>query len=192
MNESPVNDTNSATPEAPRTVGLDREFQLQVLQYLVGNQPDGVRGIPELPGATGEGAQRKLISTLRYLADHGLIVNGYRMNEYVDGNSVWIPAERTRITAKGLDFLADDGGLGAILGVVTIRVDATQWAEHLASRVEQLQTATPHERSQIAKAIRSLPAKAIEKLSGKMLDWAVDHAEDALPLLRTLLAQVSA
>jgi hypothetical protein len=186
-----MNDMSSAEPEAPRTMELDREFQLQVLHYLVGCQPDGVREIPELPGATGEEGRRKLLSTLRYLADHELIVNGYSIGEDYGGDTYWVAKARTRITAKGLDFLADDGGLGAILGVVTIRVDAAQWAEHLASRVEQLKTATPHERSELAKAIRKLPAKAIEKLSGKMLDWAVDHAEDALPLLHRLIAQVA-
>jgi len=57
---------------------------------------------------------------LIYLDEHGLVETKQIqfMNEAHPRVSV------ARITAKGLDFLQDDGGLGAILGVVIVRFEA--------------------------------------------------------------------
>lgn len=43
------------------------------------------------------------------------------------------------------------------------------------------------EHCQIASTLRKLPAKAIGKVSEKLLDWSVDHAQDASPQLRMWL-----
>ncbi|WP_295851985.1 hypothetical protein [uncultured Xylophilus sp.] len=187
--------------QLPNNEFLDRDLQLRVLRYLAAARPDGtyefdqeIEGVDDvIDDSSGPLDQNaSLINTVIYLAEHGLVRSGLNRQDYIGGGSRWYAADRTEITAKGLDFLAADGGLGAILGVVTVRLDAEQWAEHLASRVEKMEGVSHEERSSIAATIRKLPAKAIEKVSEKMLDWAVDHATDALPLLRTLLAQVAA
>lgn len=165
---------------------LDRALQKRILIGLAATYPSGTYDMAHVlqPEVVEE---KTLISTLHYLDEHGLISSGFKMQEYVGGENRWLEHDRTNITAAGLDFIADDGGLGAILNTVTVKIDAGQWAELLASKVESLESVSHEERSEIAKAIRKLPATAIEKVSGKMLDWAVDHAGDALPLLRTLL-----
>lgn len=43
---------------------------------------------------------------------------------------------RHYLTAKGLDFIADDGGLGAILGDVTVRLHGDALRDLLISRVQ--------------------------------------------------------
>jgi hypothetical protein len=160
---------------------LDRELQLQVLNDLSEIYPNEMQHHVGQWGADEDA----LAANVAYLTEHGLL--RCTLQDIYNGSR---QVHRCSITAKGMDFLADDGGLSAILGVVTVRIHTEQWRELLASKVEQLETVSHEERSAVAQAIRNLPAKAIEKVSEKMLDWAVDHAGDALPLLRMLLSQV--
>ena len=169
---------------------LDRALQKRILIGLAGTYPAGTYDVAKTlhPEVVEEVT---LIRTLQYLDEHGLVSNGFKLQSLLSGDDSWLEQNRTNITAKGLDFIANDGGLGAILNTVTVRIDASQWAELLASKVESLESISHDERSEIAKVIRNLPAAAIGKVSARMLDWAVDHAGDALPLLRTLLSQVA-
>ena len=164
---------------------LDRELQLQILQTLAAVYPEGVYDLAKSMQVISIN-ERALLVNSRYLDGHGLIVSGYRRRAILGDNSFHDMQEHL-ITPAGLDFLADDGGLTAILGVVTVRFDAAQWAELLATKVEALESVSLAERSQVADALRKLPAKAVEKVSERLLDWAVDHAQDALPLLRMWL-----
>lgn len=169
---------------------LDRELQLQILQTLAAAYPEGVYDLTTaMQAVTAD--ERALLVNSRYLDGHGLVESGFRRRGTLGDNSFYDMQEHL-ITPAGLDFLADDGGLTAILGVVTVRFDAAQWAELLASKVEALESVNPEERSRVAQALRSLPAKAIEKVSEKLLDWAVDHAEDAWPLLCRWLGPLAA
>lgn len=165
---------------------IDRELQRRILEKLAECYPSGSLDLAnEL--SLHESDADSLLANIQYLDDHELVKSAYRMTQYTGGHHAWHNVGQTTITAKGLDFIADDGGLSAILNTITVRLDATQWAELLASKVEALPNVSADERSALAKALRSLPAKAIEKVSSKLLDWAVDHAADALPLLRMLL-----
>lgn len=161
---------------------LDRELQLQILKTLADSYPEGIYNLTTAMQAVTSD-ERALLINSRYLDGHGLVVSGYRRRDMTGDNS-FIDVHEHLITPAGLDFLADDGGLGAMLGVVTVRFDSAQWADLLATKVESLESVSPSERSQVADALRKLPVKAVEKVSEKLLDWAVDHAQDALPLLR--------
>ena len=161
---------------------LDRELQLQILKTLAEAYPEGIYNLATAMQAVTSD-ERALLVNSRYLDGHGLVVSGFRRRGNLSDNS-FIDVHEHLITPAGLDFLADDGGLGAMLGVVTVRFDSAQWSELLAARIEALESVSLEERSQVADVLRKLPAKAVEKVSEKLLDWAVDHAQDALPLLR--------
>jgi len=166
---------------------LNRELQHQILSKLAEIYPDGLYDLhKEMEDGAAEEPSRPLLATVQYLDSHELVSSGYVLTE-LTGLERWDSMGRTTITAKGLDFLADDGGLSAILGTVTVRIDAAQFTELLANKVEQLPNINHDERSTIASELRKLPAKSAEKVIEKLLDWAVDHAGDALPLLRSLL-----
>jgi hypothetical protein len=170
---------------------LDREMQRRVLEHLADVYPDGDwEPHRKIEGPETKEPSAAFLATMRYLAEHELVDSGYELSEMV-GSHQWMASARSNITARGLDFLADDGGLSAILSTVTVRIDATQFAELLAAKVEQLPNLSAEERSTIAGELRKLPAKSAEKVLDKLLDWTVDHAGDALPLLRTLLAAVA-
>ncbi|AWD06201.1 hypothetical protein AM407_15865 [Klebsiella aerogenes] len=57
------------------------------------------------------------LANLLYLEEHGLIVSGVRPVE--DGYRY--NTKQIKITAKGVDFIQQDGGLSAILSVQTIK-----------------------------------------------------------------------
>lgn len=157
---------------------MNRDLQREILQSLAALYPQG-KSFDE----TGDGIAQETLAAIQYLDEHGLVKSGF-LRSVTTGGVDFVESDDTCITAKGLDFLAADGGLGAILNIVTVRLDVEQWRELLASKVQSAEGIPEEERSTMSKAIRELPAKAVEKLSERLLDWAVDHAADALPLLR--------
>lgn len=173
----------TTTTDRGHPMKLDRAAQLKILHLLADTFPEG----RDTQQTQEFGIEPDCLNyQMAYLQQHGLV-----KCVWTEGLSIAKACLWAEITAAGLDFIADDGGLTAILGTVTIRFDSGQWAELLAAKVEKLEGVSHEERSRIASALRNLPAKAIEKVSEKMLDWAVDHAQDALPLLRMLLAQAA-
>lgn len=94
---------------------LDRELQRQILEKLADAYPDEIFEVaPKFPSA----GRSSVFFNLQYLAEHGLVNSGVRKSQSGDTEDQWYELG-TKITATGLDFLADDGGLGAILGVGT-------------------------------------------------------------------------
>ena len=94
---------------------LDRELQRQILEKLADAYPDEIFEVaPEFPGVD----RFFVFFNLQYLAEHGLVNSGVRKSQSGDTEDQWYEVG-TKITATGLDFLADDGGLGAILGAGT-------------------------------------------------------------------------
>lgn len=87
---------------------LNRELQRTLLQRLAVSYPDAV----ERNELEAIAPARAYIVNMSYLAEHGLVstlvIAGY--------------ISSARITARGLDFLADDGGLTAMLGAVSVRL----------------------------------------------------------------------
>lgn len=90
---------------------LDRDAQRAMLLLLQEAYPN-MMGASALPGD-----HQSIAINLAYLSEHGLIKAAWHKS--FDG--IFQPLDAA-ITAKGLDFLADDGGLSAILGVVTVKL----------------------------------------------------------------------
>ncbi|MCM0751957.1 hypothetical protein DEA98_13760 [Brucella pseudogrignonensis] len=78
-----------------------------------------------------EFGDRPTIFNLAYLDDHGLTVSTWTNPMNMDPTPVM-----TKITAKGLDFISDDGGLSSILGVVTVKLHQETIAALIVDRVE--------------------------------------------------------
>lgn len=90
---------------------LDRDLQIKLLEQLAEVYPHSL-SIKMLIGEEGGNKLRNL----SYLEEHGLV------------NTTWIGEKRdvkpvsATITAKGLDYISDDGGLTAELGAVTVKL----------------------------------------------------------------------
>ena len=63
------------------------------------------------------GSDEEFFPNAMYLEEHGLVVT----NALYGFQGVIIETHLMKITAKGIDFILQDGGLGAILGVQTIK-----------------------------------------------------------------------
>ncbi|MBC8718828.1 hypothetical protein [Ochrobactrum sp. Marseille-Q0166] len=92
----------------------------------------------------------------------------------------------TNITAKGLDFLQDDGGLSAILGVVTVKLHEDTIKELLIKKVEQ-SSAEPTVKKKLIDQIKSLPAEMTKVATVEGLKAGIDSLPDVIQWLHKSL-----
>jgi hypothetical protein len=87
-----------------------------------------------------------------------------------------------KATAKGLDFLADDGGLSAILGVVTIKLHEDSIKAMLIQKIEG-SDADPTIKSDLVKQVKALPAEGQKTLTTTALQAGLNALPNAVQLL---------
>lgn len=152
---------------------LDRNLQREILKELNNIYPDSktyeywidaaiaqVVGVIETVGEA-ELYIAKRSANLRYLAEHGLVV-------YNDKDLSAI----VKITAKGIDFLSDDGGLSAILGVVTVKLHSDTIQALIAAKIDQ---------AEISDSEKSWLKKELGKIKDTALSTFTANAINAIP-----------
>jgi len=159
---------------------LDRNLQREILQILANAYPgpthDAWQEIEQ------KGDEDTIVGNLLYLEAHDLIESGLRGNH--NGRRVF--TGELKITARGLDFLEDDGGLSAILGVVTIKIHDDQLRLMLASRI-QSSDAPEEEKQKWLGQLREIPADATKHLVQRLIDYGLDRWPDVLAAMKTLV-----
>jgi len=161
---------------ADRPPRLDRAVQRSILHALELAYPQVAQ-----PGAMGFNSSDPVWArNVTYLAEHGLA-------EIKASNSIGGPATvvLAKITAKGLDFLEDDGGLGAILNVLTVRLDAETLRALIEDKVEAANL-PPEQKSRIMDWLRKAGQEGLKQATTKLVGAALDHAPEALQLLQRL------
>lgn len=152
---------------------LDRNLQHEILKELNNIYPDSktyeywidaaiaqVTGVIETVGEA-ELYIAKRSANLRYLAEHGLVVcNDKNLSATV------------KITAKGIDFLSDDGGLSAILGVVTVKLHSDTIQALIAAKIDQ---------AEISDSEKSWLKKELGKIKDTALSTFTANAINAIP-----------
>lgn len=123
---------------------------------------------------------------LWYLEEHDLVELKKRVSSSGDQKITIFAA---RLTAKGMDFLADDGGLSAVLGTVTVRIHEDTLKAIIESKIMEADLPTP-EKKRWLDQLRNLPAEATKHLVLKLLDLGLAHAPDALPLLQNTFESI--
>jgi hypothetical protein len=119
------------------------------------------------------------LPNLHYLIAHGLLT-GFEVKTSNPSQFVNI-----KITEAGLDFLEDDGGIGAILRTVTVKIDAEQLRQILAAKVAAL--SIPEEKKASAlDTIRRLPADILTKLVIRFVERGIEHFPDLLQFLQSV------
>lgn len=162
---------------------LDREMQLAILTELSEVYPSYI----ELDGRYefGTDLYRKFIANLAYLEAHKLISEKSVLVSRMIGDYSAQPG-RSSITHTGMDFLADDGGLSAILGTVTIKFEAEQFRTILESMI--LSSNLPNERKQtMTDALRELPAESIKHLTTRIADAGWDNLDSLMTIIQNSL-----
>ena len=149
---------------------LDRNLQREFLSELYKVYPDSITydyyinaAIAQTTGVI-EAEEDALFAlkqsaNLQYLAEHGLVVFG---------DKTFITAT-VKITAKGIDFLMDDGGLSAILGVVTVKLHSDTIQALLNTKIDQADI-PPEEKSKLKVILSKMGDVALAKLTEKAID----------------------
>ena len=163
---------------------LDRDLQLTMLRRLSEVFPRHYNFDNDYKYGTEQ--HESAIKNFYYLQLHGLVVeNSVHISKSIGGQAPIIFGSAS-ITHKGMDFLADDGGLSAILGVVTIKFEANQLKLLLESKI--MASDLPLERKQsMIDSLRELPAESIKHLTTKLLDEGLENLPNAILLIGTYL-----
>lgn len=158
--------------ESPLRRGAQRELLFAMRDVY----PGRLLGLPSAL-ATDE---RLAHANLLYLAEHGLCESGL-----TQGSSGGYRYGRgARITAKGLDFLEDDGGLSAIFGLVTVKLHADTIRDLIAERVEAA-SIPDDEKSNLRRVVASLPEVALRSMTRQLVENGLSHLPDAVHWLRS-------
>ncbi|WP_193092070.1 hypothetical protein [Halomonas colorata] len=156
-----------------KPMNMPREKQLKILRYLAEHYPLDVS-----PYDLAEEQDHWL---LYYLKEHGLIdVETQRPFH----NMPVIRYGQARITARGMDFLSDDGGLSAILGVVTVKFHEETLRSLLLTRTEESKALPQEVKKKMLEAIAGLPANGIKQLSTELLGRGIEHLPAAISSVR--------
>jgi len=156
----------------------NRDVEKQILQRLLESYPKQVN----VQGWKGEFPT--LDKEINYLDAHGLIVG--LVSKEIGGSKKAIAAT---LTEKGIDFLADDGGLSAILGVVTVKLHADTIKDLLAKEINH-STLPPEDKKRFLDRLRELPAESTKHLVNTLVaegaKAGLQHASSASQWLHTL------
>lgn len=152
---------------------LDRGMQLNILKRYADVYPNGVY---EKWHTLGDDEQT-VAANLIYLQEHGLVkIRGQLAS---DGGLVY---QGGSITAKGMDFLADDGGLSAILGVVTIKLHDDTIKALIEQRILASNLPDP-EKKRLIDRLQELSAETTKHLVLKLVDLGLEKSQDAIELI---------
>ena len=149
---------------------LDRNLQHEFLSELYKVYPDSITydyyinaAIAQTSGVIEAEEDASFVlkqsANLQYLAEHGLVV-------FVDKTRI---TATVKITAKGIDFLMDDGGLSAILGVVTVKLHSDTIQALLNTKIDQADI-PPEEKSKLKVILSKMGDVALAKLTEKAID----------------------
>ncbi|WP_180061084.1 hypothetical protein [Acinetobacter sp. YH12124] len=165
-------------------MSLDRQFQLDILNKIAEVYPFAWQH--SLKNDSDE--YIKLAKNLHYLKGHKLISECstiVRDNQTGQGGGILL-IHKPKITEKGLDFLKDDGGLSAILGIVTVRFEADTIRTILQLKVDQSDL-SPVEKQRLRGVLQELPAENIKHLSTKIVDVGWDNLGSLMSLIQSSL-----
>lgn len=163
---------------------LDRQLQLELLEKLSTTYPEYYDLSEEYEHGSTE--YKKVVANLNYLIQHDLIEERSLMISKTMSGLKKPQIQLPTINQNGLDFLADDGGLSAILGVVTIKFETDTLKAILENRINQSDLSQEQKRA-MNLALDELPAEGIKHLTTKLLDEGLENLPSALILISTYL-----
>ena len=161
---------------------LNRDLQLEILRALAELSPRGI-GFDSLCNSLNRAPDQgdtELARQLWYLDQHELIDL-----KYITGN-VGEFIHSAKITHKGLDFLQDDGGLSAVLGIVTVRFERETLQALLLKNVDAAE-AEPSVKDRVKKAILEGSTEMLKDTTKSLLELAWKNGPDAFRLLQAIL-----
>ncbi|MDV2441190.1 hypothetical protein QR665_17230 [Acinetobacter gerneri] len=160
---------------------LDRSLQKEILNVAAENYPSPI--FSELYPIEQIVGEDLLVANLKYLEQHNLIEKN-SIARSLDGI---YSINQVTIIHHGMDFLADDGGLSAILGVVTIKFEADQLKLLLESKIMATDL-PPADKHKLIDGLRSLSAESIKHLTTKIVDLGWDNLGTLVRIIQSSLS----
>lgn len=154
---------------------LDRNLQLQLLKQLAA-------AYPEFDDVCSQRIMGDPVTVnLWYLEEHGLVEN-------IKAEFIGAPptVSASKITHKGLDFIADDGGLSAILNTVTVKLHNDTLRDLLISKINSADLPEAEKKS-LVDHIKELPGEALSEATTRLTGLALDRLPDAIQWLQKWL-----
>lgn len=159
-------------------MSLDRDLQRKILEVCARHYPRPEAAV-RIAALCDVRDVAPFNANVAYLTAHGLTECEIR---HVNGQTTLGPCT---ITARGMDFLADDGGLTAILGTVVVKLHADTIRGMLLEKTEE--SALPEEqKSTLRKQIENLPAAALQAATSRLAQEGLAHIPDLLNWLRSV------
>jgi hypothetical protein len=155
---------------------LDRAYQRELLLTMRAAYPDWICTSPPHQD------EAKLLANLAYLGEHGLCDN--KLTQNMSRRFDW---HGSKITASGLDFLEEDGGLSAILGVVTVRLHSDTIRELIGAKIDATPLSEP-EKSALKKHLATLSEAAWRTVTTELVKSGLNHMTDIIPWLQHTLS----
>lgn len=167
---------------------LNREIQLELLQKMASTYPAAYDFLPELKELDDNG-KNAIYANLFYLQSHKLLEpNSIHLSiGFGAPNNNHFTLNYTRLTEKGADFLADDGGLSAILGVVTVKFEADQLKQLLETKIMAAEL-PPADKHKLIDGLRSLSGESIKHLTMKIVDMGWDNLGGLVRIIQSSLS----
>lgn len=166
---------------------LDRKRELEILTYLAKSYPNKVSA-REVAGELSEPMPEscdEFVAEAQYLAEHKLVdLAASRVADGLSDTKLLISA--ISITARGMDFLKDDGGLSAILGVVTVKLHDDTIKTLLINKVNS-SDGEGTAKEQVISAIKSLPAEATKSVAMRLIGQGIESVPAKLAELQKLI-----
>lgn len=163
---------------------LDRQLQLELLEKLRDTYPKHCELDKDYKSNTE--IYEKATSNLYYLMQHGLVSENSLLKSSGFGGYFQLQFGSPTITHRGLDFLADDGGLSSILGSVTVKFEASQLKMLLEFKILESDL-SPERKKSMTDALEELPAESIKHIYMQLLDKSLESIPNALVLIATYL-----
>jgi len=156
---------------------IDRALQKELLEQLAASYPERNREILKNDDAD----EKKKITNLLYLQEHELVDAGLKQS--LSGDYGFFGS---KITAKGLDFLADDGGLTAVLGLVTVKLHADTIRDLLESKIST-STLPLEEKKRLSKNLGAIGSEALKVITKNLVEKGIESLPNAAHWLQTML-----
>lgn len=155
-------------------------FREQWLDVLRRMQPYGMDYIADI-NVFGGIDRETLFRSLSYLGAHGYIQN--HCQQMLDNSWTWGGVE---LTATGLDYLSEDGGLTAEEKIITVKLDEGTIKALMCSAVER-SSAPDAEKTTLKQRIKSMGSSALKDLIPDLLSKGIESTPDLIQWLGTAL-----
>lgn len=172
---------------------LDKELQFKILNLLIDSYPNAssaaYRAIKDMLSQD----LFKTAANMAYLQEHGLIedcfellatendLDFYRQNPDFDPYRFYPPT----ITAEGIDFLLDDGGLTALKKTIRVRLEEETIRRLFEEQVKLLEI-SEEKKSVVLDEMKKVPAEVLKSLLSNALQKVVLN----LPAISSLTGSI--